>query len=82
MLLIWFIYTCADDDICRYDNLTIYNRVEKFDRQSAHLIGTYCGVKVPQKMMFIHSAMMIFKTDYSIPSKGFEILYALQGKYC
>uniref|UniRef100_A0A2H8TEF1 Cubilin n=1 Tax=Melanaphis sacchari TaxID=742174 RepID=A0A2H8TEF1_9HEMI len=61
---------------CRYDNLTIY---DKFDDQTKHIIGSYCGDNIPKTLKFLNSVMMIFMTDYSVGKKGFEIYYELQG---
>ncbi|VVC39264.1 EGF-like, conserved site,EGF-like calcium-binding domain,CUB domain,EGF domain,EGF-like calcium- [Cinara cedri] len=72
-------FDLEDSAKCYFDNLTIYNKVGKFDSKSEHLVGTYCGINVPQTMRFVHSAMLIFKTDDSIFYKGFEIHYVLQG---
>lgn len=65
---------------CRYDNLTIYDKVGIFDDQTKHTIGTYCGDTAPKTFTFLHSVMMIFMTDYSVGKKGFEVHYEMQGK--
>ncbi|KAL5234243.1 hypothetical protein ACI65C_001653 [Semiaphis heraclei] len=64
---------------CRYDNLTIYDKIGKFDDQTKHAIGTYCGNHSPNTFTFVNSVMMIFMSDSSIGKKGFEIHYELQG---
>lgn len=65
---------------CRYDNLTIYDKIGAFDDQSKHVIGTYCGDHVPKTFTFVNSIMLIFVSDESIGKKGFEINYEFQGK--
>ncbi|XP_022177373.1 cubilin-like [Myzus persicae] len=64
---------------CRYDNLTIYDKIGAFDDKSKHIIGTYCGDHAPSTFTFVNSVMIIFMSDNSVGKKGFEIHYELQG---
>jgi len=68
------------DTKCRFDNLTIYDKVGIFDDKTKHVIGSYCGDHGPNKLIFLNSVMIIFMTDSSVGKKGFEIHYELQGK--
>lgn len=49
--------------------------------ETTHFTGSYCGDKVPHKLMFMDSVMMIFTTDSTSTEKGFEIHYTTEGKY-
>ena len=66
---------------CRYDNLTIYDKVGPFDEKTRHAIGSYCGDRGPNTLTFVSSVMMIFISDISVGKKGFEIYYEIQGKW-
>lgn len=54
--------------------------MRKYNILTKYLIGTYCGTKIQQTMMFTHGVTMMFMTDISGSYEGFEILYAIQGK--
>lgn len=69
------------DSRCRYDNLTLYNKIGNFADHTEHFIGLYCGDRSPSKMTFENSAMIIFSTDSSVTTDGFEIHYGLNGKH-
>lgn len=74
-------YERAEDDGCRFDNLTIYNTAGEVDNHPGHFVGSYCGANAPHLRTFMDSVMMIFKTDVEYAYSGFEIqYYAIQSK--
>lgn len=73
-------YCIVADSMCRYDNLTIYDKVGKFSDETKFFIGSYCGTSIPQTFTIMDSVMMIFTTDFFTSEKGFEIHYYILGK--
>lgn len=60
--------------------MTVYNKIGNFSDHTEHIIGLYCGDRVPSTLTLKNSAMIIFSTDMTSTRDGFEILYDLQGK--
>ncbi|XP_050535178.1 cubilin [Daktulosphaira vitifoliae] len=68
------------EESCRYDNLTIYNKLDVFnDKKSTNLMGTYCGTNSPLTLTFSDHVMLLFRTDETVEKKGFEIYYDTMG---
>lgn len=80
MKLLYF-YECAEDQGCRFDNLTIYSTAGEVDNLPEHFVGSYCGTNIPHLRTFMDDVTMIFKTDFGDTFNGFEIqYYVVQSK--
>ncbi|KAH9514310.1 hypothetical protein Btru_028678 [Bulinus truncatus] len=63
---------------CRYDYLQVQNSLSTS-------VGKFCGAVVPSPVFLTNNmATLVFKTDYSVSRKGFDIIYvsSTQGPGC